>query len=114
MDESSITQNRRSRRSNVLLAATIEAFGRVIPVTLRNLSREGVLIEGQNLPHDGSAVVFRRNELSVQSHVAWVNGDQGASRSRSQSRAKTCSATFPARAAVSLSSSRGRGWVLAS
>jgi hypothetical protein len=76
MDESSITQNRRSRRSNVLLAATIEAYGQVIPVTLRNLSTEGVLIEGKNLPHRGSAVVFRRNELSVQSRVAWVNGDQ--------------------------------------
>ena len=76
MDESLITQNRRSRRSNVLLAATIEAFGQIIPVKLRNLSTEGALIEGKKLPRDGSAVVFHRNELSVQSHVAWVNGDQ--------------------------------------
>ena len=76
MDESLMTQNRRSRRSNVLLAATIEAFGNVIPVKLRNLSTEGALIEGKNLPLDGAKVVFQRNELSVESHIAWVSGDQ--------------------------------------
>ena len=76
MDESMMTQNRRSRRSNVLLAATIEAFGKVIPVKLRNLSTEGALIEGKDLPLDGSRVVFKRNELAVDSHVIWVLGDQ--------------------------------------
>ena len=76
MDESLTNQNRRSRRSNVLLAATIEAFGNVIPVKLRNLSTEGALIEGKNLPLDGAKVVFKRNELSVESHIAWVLGDQ--------------------------------------
>lgn len=76
MDESIMTQNRRSRRSNVLLAATIEAFGNAIPVKLRNLSTEGALIEGKNLPLDGSRVVFKRNELAVDSHIIWVLGDQ--------------------------------------
>jgi hypothetical protein len=76
MDESLITQNRRSRRSNVLLAATIEAFGKAIPVKLRNLSTEGALIEGKNLPLDGAAVVFKRNDLAVDSRVVWVLGDQ--------------------------------------
>ena len=75
MDESSMIQNRRSRRSNVLLAASIEAFGNVIPVKLRNLSTEGALIEGKNLPLEGSKVTFRRNELTVDSHVAWVLND---------------------------------------
>lgn len=76
MDESLMTQNRRSRRSNVLLAASIEAFGNLIPVKLRNLSVEGALIEGKNLPLEGAAVVFKRNELVVESHIAWVLGDQ--------------------------------------
>ena len=75
MDESSITQNRQSRRSNVLLAATIEALGTEIPVKLRNLSVEGALIEGEGLPVEGSEVLFRRNELSVSSRVAWVHGN---------------------------------------
>ncbi|HET7816301.1 MAG TPA: PilZ domain-containing protein [Sphingomicrobium sp.] len=76
MDQSSISQNRRSRRSNVLLAASIEVSGAVVPVKLRNLSTEGALIEGDGLPVEGSEVMFRRNEISVSSRVAWVHGKQ--------------------------------------
>ena len=76
MIENSLTQNRRSQRSNVLLAATIEAFGNAIPVKLRNLSTEGALVDGKNLPLEGARVVFKRGDLSVESHVAWVGGDQ--------------------------------------
>ena len=74
MDESSMNQNRRSHRSNVLLAASIEASGASLPVKLRNLSTEGALVEGDDLPVEGSEVLFRRNELSVTSRVAWVHG----------------------------------------
>ncbi len=76
MDQSSTTQNRRSRRSNVLLAASIETAGAAISVKLRNLSSEGALIEGSDLPVEGSDVVFRRNDLTVASRVAWVHGKQ--------------------------------------
>jgi hypothetical protein len=69
-----MNQNRRSRRSNVLLAASIEASGASLPVKLRNLSTEGALVEGEDLPVEGSEVLFRRNELSVNSRVAWVHG----------------------------------------
>lgn len=72
MDESSIAQNRRTRRSYVLLAASIEFGGSSLPVKLRNLSAEGALIEGKNLPVEGSVVLFRRNELEVRSRIAWV------------------------------------------
>lgn len=73
MDQSSINQNRQSRRSNVLLAASIEVSGTTIPVKLRNLSTEGALIEASGLPVEGSEVLFKRNELSVSSRVAWVH-----------------------------------------
>lgn len=76
MDQSSITQNRRSRRSNVLLAASIEVAGAVLPVKLRNLSSEGALIEGEGLPAEGAEVLFHRAELSVVSRIAWVHGKQ--------------------------------------
>lgn len=69
-----MNQNRRSRRLNVLLAAAIEVSGASQPVKLRNLSTEGALIEGDDLPIEGSEVLFRRNELSVKSRVAWVHG----------------------------------------
>jgi len=74
MEQTDITHNRQSRRSNVLLAATIEVAGGSVPVKLRNLSTEGALIEGDDLPIEGSEVLFCRNELKVMSRVAWVDG----------------------------------------
>ena len=74
MDESSLTQNRRTRRSPVLLAASVEIAGLTTPVKLRNLSEEGALIEGDKLPLEGSTTVFERNDLRVKSRVAWVHG----------------------------------------
>ena len=72
MDQSIAIGNRRSRRSNVLLAASIEAAGAVTDVKLRNLSAYGALIVGESLPHEGTPVLFRRKELSVAGRIAWV------------------------------------------
>lgn len=74
MDQSFTTQNRRSRRSPVLLAASVEVNGTPAPVKLRNLSEEGALIEGDALPPEGSATFFQRNELRLKSRVVWVQG----------------------------------------
>jgi hypothetical protein len=74
MDESSMFQNRRSRRAPVLLAASIEVEGVPVPVKLRNLSEEGALIEGERLPAEGSTSFFQRNELRLKSRVVWVHG----------------------------------------
>ena len=74
MDESSMSQNRRSRRSPVLLAATVEVAGVPRDVKLRNLSSEGALIEGERLPLEGSTTMFHRNELRLKSRVVWVEG----------------------------------------
>lgn len=67
-------KNRRSRRSPVLLAATVEVAGRPVPVKLRNLSEQGALVEGDRLPLEGSITFFERNELRLRSHVVWVQG----------------------------------------
>ena len=74
MDESSINQNRRSRRAPVLLAASVEVGGVPQRVNLRNLSSEGALIEGEQLPIEGSTTFFVRNELRLKSQVIWVQG----------------------------------------
>jgi hypothetical protein len=74
MDESSAITNRRSRRSPVLLAATVEVAGRPVPVKLRNLSEDGALVEADRLPLEGSTTLFRRNELCLKSKVVWVEG----------------------------------------
>lgn len=71
MDESAQTQNRRHRRSNVMLKATLETPGESLPVMLRNLSQEGALIKGEELPDQGSRVLFHRDGLSVPSRIAW-------------------------------------------
>lgn len=74
MDESGINQNRRGRRSLVLMAASIEAEGLSAAVKLRNMSREGALVEGDQLPAVGSYVRFCKNELNLAGRVAWVDG----------------------------------------
>ena len=74
MDQSELSQNRRSRRSPVLLAASVEVAGAPQGVKLRNLSSEGALVESDKLPIEGTSVVFCRNELCTQGHVVWVNG----------------------------------------
>ena len=72
MDQSLSAQNRRSRRSNVLLKATLEVPGASLPVILRNLSQEGAMVQGADLPDEGSRVLFHRQGLSVPSRVAWA------------------------------------------
>lgn len=74
MDKSSLTQNRQTRRSNVLLSASIELSGASLPVKLRNLSSEGALIEGDKLPVEGAEVIFRKAELNLSGRIAWVAG----------------------------------------
>jgi hypothetical protein len=74
MDQSLAAQNRRSSRSPVLLSAKLAVDGTIVPVILRNLSAEGALIEGAQLPPEGSATVFERNALRVLSRIVWVEG----------------------------------------
>lgn len=74
MDESSITHNRRSRRSPVLLTATVYVAGLPVSVKLRNLSEQGALIEGDRLPPEGSETLFERNDTRLKSRVVWVHG----------------------------------------
>ena len=74
MDESSVNQNRRSNRSPVLLSAKVELDGAEVPVILRNLSSNGALIEGAQLPREGTTTKFHRNELTVEGRIVWVEG----------------------------------------
>lgn len=74
MDESSLTHNRRSNRSPVLLSAKVELDGTDVAVILRNLSSEGALIEGSRLPAEGATTKFHRNDLTVNGRIVWVEG----------------------------------------
>lgn len=76
MDQSSNPQNRKTRRSNVLMTARLELSGTSLPVKLRNLSADGALVEGDKLPVEAASVLFRKGDLSMPGVVAWVNGRQ--------------------------------------
>ena len=76
MDQSSASQNRKNRRSNVLMSASLELSGTSLPVKLRNLSAEGALVEGEKLPIEGASIQFRKGDLSMAGTVAWVKGRQ--------------------------------------
>jgi hypothetical protein len=73
MDESSMMRSR-SRRSPVLLSATIHVAGVPVAVKLRNLSERGALIEGERLPLEGSTALFERNKLKLKRRIVWVEG----------------------------------------
>ena len=74
MDQSSQSQNRRSKRAPVMLTAKLELAGDAQQVILRNLSTGGALVEGKWLPAEGSMVLFARNDLRIPAQVAWVEG----------------------------------------
>lgn len=76
MDQSSASQNRKTRRSNVLMSASLELSGISLAVKLRNLSADGALVEGDKLPVEGASILFRKGDLSAAGHVAWANGRQ--------------------------------------
>ena len=73
MDHQSVTQQRRSSRSNVMLKASLERPGGSVSVVLRNLSQDGALVKGEHLPDAGERVLFARQGLCVPSRVAWVH-----------------------------------------
>jgi len=65
------TDERRSERANVILAAMIEHRGARIPVRVRNMSQHGVLVVGEGIPAGETQVTFHCNGASVESWVAW-------------------------------------------
>lgn len=74
MDESRNSQNRRNKRSLVLIAARLKVTGESVDVRLRNLSCNGALLERDVPPPVGSPVVFERGDTVAPARVAWVSG----------------------------------------
>lgn len=72
MNQSGVIE-RRSSRSKVMLQATLEIPGASLPVVLRDLSQDGALVRGEDMPEEGTRVLFHRQGLSVPGHVAWVH-----------------------------------------
>ncbi|MGZ2412300.1 PilZ domain-containing protein [Sphingomonas sp. F9_3S_D5_B_2] len=66
-----MAENRRQGRSNVFLAATIEAGGRSFAVRIRNISTGGALVEAEVLPPLGARVRLKRGKLRAEGTLAW-------------------------------------------
>src|SRR5207248_2760815 len=54
----------------------LECGDHVVPVTLRDLSEHGALVEAEGALSAECEVWFCRNELRVHGHVAWAEGKQ--------------------------------------
>jgi hypothetical protein len=66
---------RASERSNVFLGATLYTEARSFPVRIRNLSAGGALLDGVDLPREGSFISLRRGHLAADGQVAWQTDD---------------------------------------
>ena len=73
MNESRNNQNRRNKRSLVLIKAKVRTERGTVEVCLRNLSRNGALLEADAPPPEGAEVVFERGETIAPARVAWVS-----------------------------------------
>jgi PilZ domain len=69
-------EDRVAPRTNLLLAATAEVGGRLLPVRIRNLSETGAMIEGAGLPDASMKLVLSRGDLHVSAVVAWASGSR--------------------------------------
>ena len=63
-------------RSNVFLTANLVAAGHSRPVRVRNISENGALLDGPDLPAEGSIVQLRRGGLDAAGEVAWTQRGQ--------------------------------------
>lgn len=63
----------RDPRTKMFIAALLEWDAGSTPVTVRNLSEHGALVEGAGLPPTGAAVRLVRGTLSAAGVVAWAS-----------------------------------------
>jgi hypothetical protein len=69
-----IDEARRDLRTHLFVAASLRSDGSSAPVNVRNISRNGALIESSALPGPGAAVVLRRGSLEIDGRIAWKAG----------------------------------------
>lgn len=69
------TENHRiEERTSLFIMATLHCTRGHRPVKLRNVSRTGAFIEGENIPAKGEAVEMRRGALSASGRIVWREG----------------------------------------
>ena len=66
----------RSPRTNLLLAATIDAGSLKASVRIRNLSESGALLEGATFPNVDEKLTLRRLDMEIDATVIWHTGSR--------------------------------------
>lgn len=67
---------RSTKRARVLLAAKLQTNSGEIDARLRDLSRNGALVECLEVPPVGTEVTFLRGKIAVPARVAWAGTDR--------------------------------------
>jgi len=63
-----------------MMTATLEVSGRVIDVTLRNLSSDGAQVEGSQVPVEGTELLFCKGDLAMAGTIIWTKDKQAGIR----------------------------------
>lgn len=63
-------------RTNMFIAAILQGASGACPVRIRNMSRNGALIEGLAMPPQGLVVALVRGQLRATGEIAWRVGDR--------------------------------------
>jgi PilZ domain-containing protein len=71
-----VSGKRQAKRARVLLAAKLRTPFGEIDARLRDLSRQGALVECQTVPPVGTEVVFNRGNTSIPARIAWTGSDR--------------------------------------
>lgn len=64
-------EGRQQSRTHLFVAATLYADNESTPVTIRNMSQSGALIEGAALPEVGERIRLKRGHLYANGSIAW-------------------------------------------
>ena len=67
---------RGAKRARVLLAAKLETSFGEVEARLRDISRQGALVECARSPSVGNEVVFIRGSSRIEARVAWAVGNR--------------------------------------
>jgi hypothetical protein len=67
-----LSEARSYARTNTMLAAMLEFDGEQHPVSVRNLSASGAMLDGRQLPLEGQSVVLYRDEHRIPAQVVWT------------------------------------------
>lgn len=72
MTADTLTEARAYARTNTMLAATLEFDGVQHPVSVRNLSASGAMVDGRHLPLQGQGVTLWRDGQRIPAQVVWT------------------------------------------